>query len=131
MNGYVVPSFATRGKIFFTFIISWRSSFSVKIGFIYFIKSKVDIVVLETGLGGRLDATNIVTPLVSVITSIDYDHTEVLGNTLKKIAFEKAGIIKKDVPVVCGNIKSSAIDEIKRVAKQKSSKIYIFNKDLH
>ena len=99
------------------------------LAFIYFVKSKVDVVVLETGLGGRLDATNIVTPLVSVITSIDYDHTEVLGNTLQKIAFEKAGIIKKSVPVVCGNIKSSALSVIKSVAKQKSSKIYIFNKD--
>ena len=60
------------------------------LAFIYFVRNKVDVAVLETGLGGRLDATNIVTPLVSVITSIDFDHTEILGNTLKKIAFEKA-----------------------------------------
>ena len=99
------------------------------LAFIYFVKNKTDVVVLETGLGGRLDATNIVIPLVSVITSIDYDHTEVLGNTLQKIAFEKAGIIKKDVPVVCGNIKTSALSVIKAVAKQKNSKKYIFNKD--
>ncbi|MBR3654224.1 MAG: bifunctional folylpolyglutamate synthase/dihydrofolate synthase [Elusimicrobia bacterium] len=99
------------------------------LAFIYFVKSKVDIVVLETGLGGRLDATNIVSPLVSVITSIDFDHTEVLGNTLQKIAFEKAGIIKDGVPVVCGNIKSSALSVIKKVARQKKSKIYIFNKN--
>jgi dihydrofolate synthase/folylpolyglutamate synthase len=99
------------------------------LAFIYFVKNKVDIVVLETGLGGRFDATNIVIPLVSVITSIDFDHTEVLGNTLKKIAFEKAGIIKQNVPVVCGKIKKSAIAEIKRVAKEKKAKTYIFNKD--
>ncbi len=99
------------------------------LAFIYFVKNKVDIVVLETGLGGRLDATNIVNPLVSVITSIDFDHTEVLGNTLQKIAYEKAGIIKDGVPVVCGNIKSSALSVIKKVAKQKNSKIYIFNKN--
>ncbi len=99
------------------------------LAFIYFVKNKVDIAVLETGLGGRLDATNIVTPLVSVITSIDFDHTEILGNTLKKIAFEKAGIIKKDVPVVCGNIKKEALAVIKKVAKEKNSKIFVYNKD--
>ena len=99
------------------------------LAFIYFVKNKVDVVVLETGLGGRLDATNIVTPMISVITSIGFDHTEVLGNTLQKIAYEKAGIIKDCVPVVCGNIKSSALSVIKKVARQKSSKIYAFNKD--
>ncbi|MBO7611241.1 MAG: bifunctional folylpolyglutamate synthase/dihydrofolate synthase [Elusimicrobia bacterium] len=99
------------------------------LAFIYFVKNKVDIAVLETGLGGRLDATNIVTPLVSVITSIDFDHTEVLGNTLKKIAFEKAGIIKKDIPVVCGNIKRDALCEIKKVAKTKNAKVFLYNKD--
>ena len=99
------------------------------LAFIYFVKNNVDIVVLETGLGGRFDATNIVTPLVSVITSIEFDHTEVLGNTIRKIAFEKAGIIKQNVPIVCGNIKSSAIAEIKKVAKENKAKTYIFNKD--
>ncbi|MCR4663112.1 MAG: hypothetical protein K5622_04410 [Endomicrobiaceae bacterium] len=99
------------------------------LAFIYFVDNKVDIAVLETGLGGRFDATNIVTPLISVITSIDFDHTEVLGNTIKKIAFEKAGIIKDNVPVVCGNIKSSALTEIKKVAKKKKSPLYCFNKD--
>lgn len=99
------------------------------LAFIYFVKNKVDIVVLETGLGGKFDATNIVTPLVSVITSIDFDHTEVLGNTIKKIASEKAGIIKQNVPVVCGNMQSTAITEIQKVAKQKNTRTYIFNKD--
>ena len=99
------------------------------LAFIYFVDNKVDIVVLETGLGGRFDATNIVTPLISVITSIDFDHTEILGNTIKKIAFEKAGIIKDNVPVICGNIQKSALTEIKKVAKTKKSRIYCFNKD--
>ena len=98
------------------------------VAFIYFVKNKVDIVVLETGLGGRLDATNIVTPLVSIITSIGLDHTEILGNTIQKIAFEKAGIIKKNVPVVCGNIKPVALSVIKKVAEQNKAQIYIFNK---
>lgn len=99
------------------------------LAFIYFVKNKVDIVVLETGLGGRFDATNIVTPLISVITSIDFDHTEVLGNTIKKIAFEKAGIIKENVPVVCGKMQNNAVTEIKKVAKKKNAPIYRFDKD--
>lgn len=96
---------------------------------IYFKNKKVDIVVLETGLGGRLDATNVVTPLVSIITSIDLDHSEVLGSKLSQIAFEKAGIIKKDIPLVCGNIKKVALNEIKKTAKLQNSKVYLLDKD--
>jgi dihydrofolate synthase/folylpolyglutamate synthase len=72
------------------------------LAFLYFAEKKVDIAVLETGLGGRFDATNVVTPLLSVITSISKDHQEYLGRTLAAIAFEKAGIIKPGVPLVCG-----------------------------
>ncbi len=72
------------------------------ISFIYFAKSNVDIAIIETGLGGRLDATNVVDPLLSIITSIGFDHTEILGDTLEKIASEKAGIIKRERPVVIG-----------------------------
>ncbi len=68
----------------------------------YFAQQKVDIAIIETGLGGRLDSTNIITPLLSVITNIGWDHMDILGNTLKKIAKEKAGIIKKNIPVVIG-----------------------------
>ncbi|MEO5500684.1 MAG: Mur ligase family protein, partial [Ginsengibacter sp.] len=68
----------------------------------YFAKEKVDIAIIETGLGGRLDSTNVITPLLSVITNIGWDHMDILGNTLKKIAKEKAGIIKKNIPVVIG-----------------------------
>jgi dihydrofolate synthase / folylpolyglutamate synthase len=70
------------------------------LAFLYFLESAVDIVILETGLGGRLDSTNIVTPVVSVLTSIDLDHQRILGNSLAEIAQEKAGIIKQKVPVV-------------------------------
>jgi dihydrofolate synthase/folylpolyglutamate synthase len=70
------------------------------LAFLYFLKSKVDVALLETGLGGRLDSTNIVTPIVSVLTSIDLDHQRILGNSLAEIAREKAGIIKQGVPVV-------------------------------
>jgi len=75
---------------------------TVAMAFDYFEKEKVDIAVIETGLGGRLDSTNIITPLLSVITNIGFDHTDILGNTLEKIAAEKAGIIKPGVPVVIG-----------------------------
>lgn len=68
----------------------------------YFSRSQVDAIVLEVGLGGRLDSTNVVNPLVSIITSIDFDHTNILGNTLEKIAAEKAGIMKTGVPVISG-----------------------------
>ncbi len=68
--------------------------------FAYFAEQQVDIAIIETGLGGRLDSTNVLSPLVSVITSIDFDHTQFLGMTLKTIAGEKAGVIKKDTPIV-------------------------------
>ncbi len=67
---------------------------SVGLAFDYFSKEKVDIAIIEVGMGGRLDATNIITPLISVITNIGLDHTQFLGNTLEAVAFEKAGIIK-------------------------------------
>ncbi|MFM6925441.1 MAG: bifunctional folylpolyglutamate synthase/dihydrofolate synthase [Ferruginibacter sp.] len=75
---------------------------TVAMAFDYFEKEKVDIAVIETGLGGRLDSTNIITPILSVITNIGYDHMDILGHTLEKIAYEKAGIIKPGVPVVIG-----------------------------
>ena len=68
----------------------------------YYFEQKVDYAVIEVGLGGRLDATNIINPLLSVITNISYDHTEILGNTLEKIAYEKAGIIKKNTKIIIG-----------------------------
>lgn len=78
------------------------------IAFWYFSEERVDIALIETGLGGRLDATNIVNPIVSVITSVDLDHTDLLGNTIEKIAAEKAGIIKPGVPVVTGRLPEAA-----------------------
>ena len=87
----------------FDFFSSNNISFfemTVAMAFDYFSKSKVDIAVIETGLGGRLDSTNIINPLVSLITNVGLDHQEFLGNSLLKIANEKAGIIKKNVPVV-------------------------------
>ncbi|MEX2104197.1 MAG: folylpolyglutamate synthase/dihydrofolate synthase family protein [Bacilli bacterium] len=88
-------------------------------------------VVFETGLGGRLDSTNIITPLVSVITNIGYDHMNILGDTLPEIALEKAGIIKSGVPVVSGVTQPEVIDAITRVAKEKQSPIYIYGQDFY
>ena len=79
---------------------------TVAMAFDYFAKEKVDIAVIETGLGGRLDSTNVITPILSVITNISYDHMDLLGDTLAAIAAEKAGIIKPKVPVVIGEIQA-------------------------
>lgn len=78
------------------------------LGWRYFDQEKVDLVVLETGLGGRLDCTNVCSPLVTVITTIGLDHTQILGNTLDKIAYEKAGIIKSGIPVIQGRLPTEA-----------------------
>lgn len=91
--------------------------------FLYFYEKKVDFAVLEVGLGGRLDATNIVSPLVSVITNVGLEHTELLGNTIEKIAFEKAGIIKKNVPVVTG-AKGKALGVIKKIANDRNAPLF-------
>lgn len=85
----------------------------------YFANQHVDVAVLETGLGGRLDSTNIVKPILSVITNVSYDHTEFLGQTLPQIANEKAGIIKAGVPVVIGE----AQEEVRRVFEQQAHKL--------
>ena len=75
---------------------------TVAMAYQYFAQQKVDIAIIETGLGGRLDSTNIITPILSIITNISYDHQDILGNTLAEIAYEKAGIIKPNVPIVIG-----------------------------
>lgn len=84
--------------------------------FWFFAKEKVDIAIIETGLGGRLDATNIIEPLCSVITSIGFDHEAILGDSLQKIAMEKAGIIKPCTPILTGNLPSEALKEIQEIA---------------
>lgn len=90
----------------------------------HFSNEAVDAVVLEVGLGGRLDSTNVVTPSVSVITTIGYDHTEQLGHTLGKIAGEKAGIIKRGVPVISGVTDPEPADVIRDVARNERSRLY-------
>lgn len=85
--------------------------------FLIFRDAQVDLAVIETGMGGRLDATNILLPTVSVITSIGLDHTEYLGNTIEAIAYEKAGIIKPGIPIVVGNLPVLALDVVRTVAE--------------
>ncbi len=97
--------------------------------FLYFKDKKIDFLVCEVGLGGRLDATNVVKPMVSVITNIGLEHQEYLGETIKKIAYEKAGIIKKNRPTVTG-ARGTALRVIKKVAKQKNSKLYLDGKPI-
>jgi dihydrofolate synthase/folylpolyglutamate synthase len=92
--------------------------------FLYFKKEKVDIAVVEVGMGGRLDATNIIVPEVSAITNISLEHTDYLGDTIEKIAFEKAGIIKKDVPVVVSE-NCKGLDVIKKVAEEKNTELHL------
>jgi len=100
------------------------------IGFLAFAKQNVQAAVFEVGLGGRLDATNVVTPKVSVITSLSYDHMAVLGDTLAKIAGEKAGIIKEGVPVVSAPQKDEALQVLERVATEKKSPFILVGKDV-
>jgi dihydrofolate synthase/folylpolyglutamate synthase len=96
---------------------------------LYFKRKKVDAAVLEVGMGGRLDATNIITPVVSVITNISYDHNEFLGNTLAEIAYEKAGIIKNGIPVVSSLQNREALEVIEKKTKEKNARLYLYNID--
>lgn len=100
---YVID-FVQKTKHLFEKIQPSFFEYSVLMAFEYFKEMKVDIAIIETGLGGRLDSTNIKTPLLSVITSIGIDHTDILGNTIEKIALEKAGIIKNNIPVIIGEV---------------------------
>jgi dihydrofolate synthase/folylpolyglutamate synthase len=84
---------------------------------------------VETGMGGRFDATNVLQPEISVITPIDFDHMEFLGNTLPKIAYEKAGIIKKAIPVVIGSQQKDALDILLNVAEENRAQTFILNRD--
>ncbi len=94
---------------------------TIALSFWCFQKEKVDIAILETGMGGRLDSTNIITPEVSVITNIGLDHVQFLGDTFEKIALEKAGIIKENIPIVIGNMREEARAVIAEIAIERNS----------
>jgi dihydrofolate synthase/folylpolyglutamate synthase len=99
------------------------------LAFQYFARENVDVAVIEVGLGGRLDATNVITPLVSVITSLSYDHTNLLGNTLAEIAGEKAGIIKPGVPTVSAPQKEEALAVLERIAAERGAPLTLTGRD--
>jgi dihydrofolate synthase/folylpolyglutamate synthase len=126
INGEMIPkrsvsAFVSRHRTFFE--ANQLSFFEMTVGlaFDYFRREKVDIAILEVGMGGRLDSTNIVTPEVSVITNIGLDHTQFLGTTLAKIAAEKAGIIKPGIPVVIGETLPETKPVFIRIAESNSA----------
>ena len=98
--------------------------FMTLLSLVIFRDEKVELSIIEVGLGGRLDSTNVIDPTLTVITQISKDHTEILGNTIKKITSEKAGIIKKEVPIVISEQVKSAFEVIKHTAKNNNSKLY-------
>ncbi|UKM65193.1 bifunctional folylpolyglutamate synthase/dihydrofolate synthase [Flavobacteriaceae bacterium GSB9] len=126
-----VVCFIEQNKPFFE---SNKLSFfemTVGMAFDYFSKENVDIAIVEVGLGGRLDSTNIITPEVSVITNIGLDHTQFLGTTLKEIASEKAGIIKPRVPVVIGETQSETTTVFKEIAYKNGAEIIFADQENH
>ena len=101
---------------------------TTSMAFLYFKEKKADFVVLEVGLGGRLDSTNVIKPLISIITNVGIEHTEYLGNTLEEIAYEKSGIIKEGIPVVTA-ADGPALATIKKISNEKKSPLTIVNKN--
>lgn len=133
VNGEMIPEsyvveWVERNKEFFEPLSPSFFELTTSMAFEYFRDEGIDIAVVEVGLGGRLDCTNIITPIVSVITNISFDHTQFLGDTLPKIAAEKAGIIKRDVPVVIGETTEETRKVFKERAAEQSSPI-IFAED--
>jgi dihydrofolate synthase / folylpolyglutamate synthase len=130
VNGRMIPkSYVSR------FVRTYRSMFeplqasffeiSIGLTFRYFADEKTDVAIIETGLGGRLDSTNIITPQLSVITNIGLDHTNLLGDTLKKIAAEKAGIIKAGVPVLIGTKQTEVHGVFESIASEQLAPLYV------
>ena len=120
----VVAAFVTEHKDFLDALQPSFFETMTALGFWYFVQQKVDVAVVEVGLGGRLDSTNVLTPVLSVITNIGLDHTEFLGNTLTQIAREKAGIIKPGVPVVIGESHPQTMNVFLSKAQECGSEIY-------
>jgi dihydrofolate synthase/folylpolyglutamate synthase len=133
INGKMIPKeyiveFVEKYKEPFEKIEPSFFEWTVGLAFDYFAKEEVDVAVIEVGLGGRLDSTNIITPMVSLITNISYDHMNLLGDTLEKIAAEKAGIIKPRVPVVVSQYQSESGPVFNAFAKEKRAPIEFADK---
>ena len=125
-----VTAFVEKNQKQFKKIDASFFEITTSMAFEYFKKGRVDFAVIETGMGGRLDSTNIIMPLLSVITNISYDHQQFLGNTLQKIAAEKAGIIKKNIPVVIGETQKETKPVFVAKAKAMKSAIYFADKEI-
>jgi dihydrofolate synthase / folylpolyglutamate synthase len=131
MSRSFVVSFVEQHKAVFEAIKPSFFEMTVALAFEWFKVKKVDIAVIETGLGGRLDSTNVVVPELSLITNIDFDHTDLLGDTLEKIAFEKAGIIKHKVPVVVSEFHSESAQVFTRKAKEVAADIWFASEEVN
>lgn len=119
-----VTSFVDTNKNLIEEVAPSFFEITVAMAFKYFAEEQADVAVIETGLGGRLDSTNIITPILSIITNISYDHKDVLGDTLQQIAFEKAGIIKQNVPVLIGEQQDETAGVFFETAVHKQSTVY-------
>ncbi len=124
-----VIEFTNRIKPFIEQVAPSFFEITVGMAFDYFEKEKVDIAIIETGLGGRLDSTNVITPELSIITNIGFDHMALLGNTIEAIASEKAGIIKKETPVIIGESSPASKNVFEEKAKNENAPLY-FAEDL-
>ena len=124
MNHQYLIDLVEKERDFFAPLKPSFFEITTAIAFKYFAEQHVDIAVIEVGLGGRLDCTNIITPELSIITNISFDHVGFLGNTLEKIAIEKAGIIKKGVPVVIGEYVSETRPVFEKKAEEENSQIF-------
>lgn len=132
INGVMIPEkevvdFVTHHKDWFAEIGMSFFEMTVAMAFNFFAKEKVDIAIIETGLGGRLDSTNILSPELSIITNIGFDHTALLGNSLEKIAFEKAGIIKKNTPVIIGRKQTETSGVFQQKAEIENAPLFYAN----
>ena len=134
VNGQKIPEeyvidFVERHRSFFETLDPSFFELTSSMAFDYFRAEKVDYAVIEVGMGGRLDSTNIITPILSIITNISLDHTQFLGDTVEKIAFEKAGIIKKDVPALVGEIDRHSVAQVFADAAVKAGTLVYFAQD--
>ena len=134
INGKLIPkkyviNFVEKHKVEFEKIEPSFFEWTVGLAFDYFANQKVDIAIIEVGLGGRLDSTNVITPLVSLITNISFDHVNLLGNTLQKIAGEKAGIIKPEIPVIISQTQLKVKKVFTDIAKKQKAPIQFADKN--
>lgn len=124
-----IAKFFNKNRRHINFIKSTFFETTTALALDYFNNKSVDIAIIETGLGGRLDATNVISPIACGISSISFDHTDILGDTLEKISKEKAGIIKEKIPVVTFEQKKNILQVINRVCKEKNTNLEVIQND--